>query len=70
MNIKELIEKLKQFDPETLVVVDGLEPTKAKLNNIEKITIIDSKDTYYYDYIEGCDYDEDCKPIKAIYLSN
>ncbi len=30
MKIKELIEKLKQFDPETLVVVNGLEPTKAK----------------------------------------
>jgi hypothetical protein len=69
MNIKELIEKLKQFDPETLVVVDGREPTKAKLNNIEKITIIDSKDTYY-DYIEGYDYDENEKTITAIYLSN
>jgi len=69
MKIKELIEKLKQFNPETLVVVDGREPTKANLNNIEKITIIDSEDTYY-DYIEGCDYDEDDKPIKAIYLSN
>jgi hypothetical protein len=69
MKIKELIEKLKQFDPETLVVVDGQEPTKAKLNNIEEIIIIDSEDTYY-DYIEGCDYDKDCKPIKAIYLGN
>ena len=69
MKAKELIEKLKQFDPETLVVVDGLEPTKANLNNIEEIIIIDDEGTYH-NHIEGYDYDEDCKPIKAIYLSN
>lgn len=69
MNIKQLIEKLKQFDPETLIVVDGQEPTKANLNNIEEIIIINSEDIYY-DYIEGCDYDENEKPIKAIYLGN
>lgn len=39
MNIKELIEKLKQFDPETLVVVDGYEKGLDDINNIKKTII-------------------------------
>jgi hypothetical protein len=39
MNIKQLIEKLQQFDPETLVVVNGYEEGQDDINNIEEITI-------------------------------
>jgi hypothetical protein len=82
MNIKELIEKLKQFDPETLVVVNGYEEGQDDINNIEEITIAlnPNKQSNWYEgkycnescFIPIGDYDVDYpKPknvIKAIIL--
>jgi hypothetical protein len=74
MNIKELIEKLKQFDPETLVVVNGYEGGADNINSIEKTTIILRPSGYdgeysFYDSEYDSEYHKDDIPIKAILLS-
>lgn len=67
MKIKELIEKLKKFDPETLVVVDGYEGGLEDINNIEEKSIILKLVDYEGKYSD--EYNKDCKRINAILLS-
>jgi hypothetical protein len=73
MNIKELIEKLQQFDPETLVVVNGYEEGQDDINNIEEITITlnPNKQSSWYEgkYCDDFDYIKSKNAIKAILLS-
>jgi len=71
MNIKELIEKLKQFDPETLVVVDGYEGGQDDINDIRELTITLHPDTQSWEgkYSDSSIYLKPKNAIKAILLS-
>ena len=49
MKVKELIEKLKEFDPDTRIVVDGYEGGVDDLLELENIKIkLDVNKAWYY----------------------
>lgn len=49
MTAKELIEKLKQFSPETRIVVAGYEGGYNDIDRIEEVYIeVDSEKRWYY----------------------
>jgi hypothetical protein len=71
MKIKELIEQLKKYDPEMLVVVNGYEGGWDDINIIkEEILIEEENNPWYegkYSYFEKKEDNPD-RAIKAITL--
>jgi hypothetical protein len=71
MKIKELIEQLKKYDPEMLVVVNGYEGGRDDINKItEEILIEEENYPWYegkYSYFEEKEDNPD-RAIKAITL--
>jgi hypothetical protein len=63
MKVKELIELLRQQDPEAIVVVDGAQAGYKDLPRVEvlQLSIDDAPKWYFGKYISGGD-------IKAVYL--
>jgi hypothetical protein len=64
MTVKQLIEKLQEFDPETVVVGTCTDPTDfTYINTIESVELGDPIDSngnsYFEDEDEDKDYDEE-----------
>ena len=73
MKIKELIEQLKKYDPEMLVVVKGYESGWDDIKKIKEQILIEwENDSWYegkYSYFEEKEDNPD-NAIKAITLCN
>jgi hypothetical protein len=68
MKVKELIEQLQKFDPETLVMVDGYEGGYSDILELHKIPIkLNYHKDWYYGKHEECDaitgYMMDCEAV-------
>ena len=66
MNVKELIEKLKQYDPETMVIRSGYEGGCGEVTEVEETTIVlnVNAEWYYGPHEESSEGD-----TKAVYIS-
>jgi uncharacterized coiled-coil DUF342 family protein len=71
MKIKELIEQLKKYDPEMLVVVNGYEGGRDDINIIKEEILIEEENNSWYDgkysYFEEKSHNLD-HAVKAIFL--
>jgi len=68
MKVKELIEQLQKFDPETLVMVDGYEGGYSDISDIYKVPIkLNYHKHWYYGKHEEANeyfgYMMDCEAI-------
>jgi hypothetical protein len=66
VRVKELIEKLQKYDPETMVVVNGYEGGYDEIEEVEEIKLqLNVNEAWYYGKHESAiDNEEfDCKAI-------
>ena len=67
MNIQELIEKLKTFPPDTMVVVRGYEEGYNDISVIKEVTLkLNAHDEWYYGQHDDS---KDANAINAIELA-
>lgn len=68
MKAKELIEKLQQLDPETLILVDGYEGDYDDVSGTNQIEVCGPFETpWYYGSYKDCEKEELSK-IKAFLI--
>ena len=48
MNVKELIEKLSQYDPETMVIRSGYEGGVEEVSEVAETTILENVNSEWY----------------------
>ena len=69
MNVKQLIEKLNTYDPETMVIVSGYEGGVDEAHQAGKVKIkLDAYTEWYYGKHEVTDRDDDPFDCEAIYI--
>ena len=69
MNVKQLIEKLSAYDPETMVIVSGYEGGVNEAEYAGDVKIkLDVYTEWYYGKHEVTDRDDDPFDCEAIYI--
>lgn len=66
MNVRELIEELKQYDPETMVVINGYEGGYSEVKEMSEVDLMKNiNNEWYYGPHELAmtKEDSDCKAI-------
>lgn len=66
MNVRELIEELKQYDPETMVVINGYEGGYSEVKEMSVVDLMKNinKEWYYGPHeLAMTKEDSDCKAI-------
>jgi len=74
MQVKDLIEELQKYDPETVLVTPGYEGGLDYVRQVEEIIMaLNVNDAWYYGDHEEVDSDDDshksCKRTKAVKIS-
>ena len=73
MNVKELIEKLQEYDPELMVIRSGYEGGVAEVKHAEFVTIALNVNTSWYygehEVVYGDDTHEGHELSLAIYIN-
>jgi hypothetical protein len=69
MNVKQLIEKLSTYDPETMVIIGGYEGGVDEAHQAGEVKIkLDVYTEWYYGKHEVTDRDDDPFDCEAIYI--
>jgi len=69
MNVKQLIEKLSTYDPETMVIIGGYEGGVDEAHQAGEVKIkLNAYTEWYYGKHEVTDRDDDPFDCEAIYI--